>query len=211
MNTIILHNEEDGKMERKTQKTKHLQGSQMEMYRKWQYFGVTKSPNLQLDITSVPTNYLEGLPEESLFLHLTTNVSACSLDATGTLIGIRFYGQIRQKYLFFFCNKMFKAVKKELNRHYYVRWRISDVDDCYKRAQEQVSFFLLCTTPLHLMYLIGCYFSVFIVRNLCVIDYNIYFTSLHRFTYNINSFILLLMQTVSVLIPSSIPCLYQIP
>lgn len=74
----------------------------------------------------MPTNYLEGLPEESFFLHLTTNVSAHSLDATRALIGIGLYGQIRQKYIL--CNKMTKA-DGELNRCFYVGWRISDADD----------------------------------------------------------------------------------
>lgn len=42
--------------------------------------GVTKSPDLQLDTTSMLTNNLEGIPEESLFI-LTTNVSTWSLLA----------------------------------------------------------------------------------------------------------------------------------
>lgn len=37
------------------------------------------SPSLQLDVTSMATIYLEGIPEESLFFQLTTKVSAWSL------------------------------------------------------------------------------------------------------------------------------------
>lgn len=58
-------------------------------------FGLTfvKSPNLQLDATSVPANSLEGVPEERLSFHLTTNLS--SLDANGALTRTGFCGQMR--------------------------------------------------------------------------------------------------------------------
>lgn len=45
---------------------------------------VSKSSNLQLNTTSMPTNYLEGMPEESLVFHLATNSSAwSSLNTAG--------------------------------------------------------------------------------------------------------------------------------
>ena len=45
-----------------------------------------KSPKLPLDVTSMPTNYLEGMPEKSISSAFTTNVSTWSLlNATGTL------------------------------------------------------------------------------------------------------------------------------
>lgn len=49
------------------------------------------SLNLQLDATSMPTNYLEDESVEGLFFQLITTISAWSLlDTSGT----RFYGQI---------------------------------------------------------------------------------------------------------------------
>ena len=47
----------------------------------------------------MPTNYLEGIPEKSIFCNFTTNVSAWSLlNATGSLSGTVFYGQMKQKF-----------------------------------------------------------------------------------------------------------------
>lgn len=39
--------------------------------------------HLQLYHTSMPANYMECMPKESLFCHLTTNIIACFLDTTG--------------------------------------------------------------------------------------------------------------------------------
>ena len=48
-------------------------------------FGALPTPELPLDVTSMPTNYLEGISEKSLSCHFTTNVSAwSSLNSTGT-------------------------------------------------------------------------------------------------------------------------------
>lgn len=52
--------------------------------RTWHHFGVTNSPNLQLNCASMQTKYLEGVPEESFCFHLTTIVNTWSLpDVTG--------------------------------------------------------------------------------------------------------------------------------
>ena len=57
-----------------------------------------KSPKLPLDMTSMPTKYLEVKPEKSLSCHFTKNISTwCSLNATGTLTGTVFYGQMKLK------------------------------------------------------------------------------------------------------------------
>ena len=48
-------------------------------------YKVSNAPKLPLNVTSMPTNYLEGMPEKSLSCHFTTHVSAwSSLNATGT-------------------------------------------------------------------------------------------------------------------------------
>ena len=47
----------------------------------------------------MPTNVLEGMPEKSLSDHFTTNVWS-SLNATGTLTGTVFFGQMKQKFCF---------------------------------------------------------------------------------------------------------------
>lgn len=55
---------------------KFLHGSLLQICRRWQHFGVTKSPNVQLGTASVSPNYLEGVPGQSLFFHLVTNFNA---------------------------------------------------------------------------------------------------------------------------------------
>lgn len=55
------------------------------------FWGHRVSPNVQLDSTSKPTNYLKGVPEERLVLVLTTNINTGQLDNTGTFTRSGFY------------------------------------------------------------------------------------------------------------------------
>lgn len=55
----FTHSQLEGRLELQ----KFLQGSRLEICRRWHHFGITKALNLQLDTTSMPT-LLEGKPEE---------------------------------------------------------------------------------------------------------------------------------------------------
>ena len=78
---------------------------ELQNYRGKKHLGVQNSPKLPLDMTSMPTNDLEGMNEKSLSCHFTTNVSAwSSLKATGTLTGTVFYDQLKEKCSFLATN-----------------------------------------------------------------------------------------------------------
>lgn len=49
------------------------EGTRLEICGRWQHSGITQSLYLQLDITPAPIICLDGMPEESFFLNITTN------------------------------------------------------------------------------------------------------------------------------------------
>ena len=72
------------------------------------------SPKLPLDVTSMPTNYLEGMPKKYLSCHFTINMSTwSSLNATGTLTGTMLYGQMKLKLSFSATNTQGRFVLKK--------------------------------------------------------------------------------------------------
>ena len=89
--TIMNHPERDhtailsaARVKRMVREVK--QSLKIQNYRVWQHLGVTMSPNPPKDVTAVPTNCLEGMPERGFSYLFITSTSTWGLPgATETL------------------------------------------------------------------------------------------------------------------------------